>query len=603
MNNPCRQFIYVLFLSLGVSLWHPATAQQQLPPPSLTEVQMAYTKGEIGVDEAVLKQFELLYEPADPKQIHKCATPAFMFYRQHEGELSPSTKEKVRALKGALAEARTGRQDEQSYTSPGGKFEIFYSTSGSDSVSVVDKNENGVPDYVEWLAEAADSSYRHEVLRIGFKDPIPEGAKYKFYIENTGGSYGYTETVSRSAGEPETVIYIENDFEGFPPNTHPEGDQKGALFATVAHEFKHAIQFSQNRWRSPSGAFNWSEMDATLMEEVVYDDVNDYYHYIKNGLDSPDPYFESIFYRPHRGTPGAYWHVSWMIFYSEYFGNKIWSDAWQMIEEQNSLSLDEALVELLPEYGDTFEDSFIRNHLWHFASGSRAGDSNYGFEEKRDYPYANMEDEFSSVPLDTIAINDIEPLAARYFEITPSSFDEGSIDVAVDFDSSQVGIGLLFYLKDGGMEEVISTGKQKSQVYVPSSFYWEDVEKVGVVVGNFSNSVRSKELNMRVGKSGNSIPIRDPKFANLPEEIKVYQNYPNPFNPSTNIDFELPRTAQVKLEVYDVMGRRVKTLANGTFRLGTYSIPFDGAELSSGTYLYRLQIDGMSITKKMMLVK
>lgn len=603
MNNPVRQFIYALFLCLGVSLWNSAVAQQKLPSSTLTDVQMAYTSGDIGVDEAVIKQFEMLYEPSDTEQFHKCATPAFMFYRQHEGELSASTKEKVLALRNSSVQAKKTIENHQIYISPSGKFEIFYSTSGSDSVSVTDEDGNGVPDYVEWVAEAADSSYRHEVLRIGFKDPIPEGAKYTLYVENTGGSYGYTETVAQSAGEPETEIYVENDFEGFPPNTHPEGDQKGALFATIAHEFKHAIQYAQNRWRSPSGAFNWAEMDATLMEEVVYDDVNDYYNYIKNGLDSTSPYFDSIFYRPHQGTPGAYWHVSWMVFYTEYFGNKIWRDAWQMIEGQNSLALDEALVELLPEYGDTFENSFIRNHLWHFASGSRAGEDDYGFEEKRDYPYANMEKEFSSVPLDTIAIKDIEPLAARYFEITPSSFDEGSIDVAVDFDSSQVGIGLLFYLKEGGMEEVISTGKRKSQVYVPSSFYWEEVERIGIVVGNFSNNVSSKKLNMRVGKSGNSIPIRDPKFADLPKEIKVYQNYPNPFNPTTNIDFELPRTAQVKLDVYDIMGRQIQTLANGTFRLGTYSIPFDGRELSSGTYLYRLQIDGRSITKKMLLVK
>ncbi len=106
-----------------------------------------------------------------------------------------------------------------------------------------------------------------------------------------------------------------------------------------------------------------------------------------------------------------------------------------------------------------------------------------------------------------------------------------------------------------------------------------------------------------LGKTGNAIPIRDPDYANLPKQVKIYQNYPNPFNPETNIDFELPRPAFVELEVFDITGRKVQTLTSEFYRLGSYSIPFDAAGLSSGIYIYRLRIDDVVLTRKMTLVK
>ncbi len=589
----------VFLLSIGLPT--AVLGQKDFRGAQLLDIQNAYAQGEIDAEAAVLEQFRLLYEPAERHQIHKCAAPAFMFLHRHQDELSPQTLEKIRAYKAEQQKAKNSVQA-LSYISPMGKFEILYDTTGTDSVSVIDDDGNGVPDYIDWVAESADSSYRHEVQTIGFKDPIPADTTYRIYVEHiTFGAYGYTE--SRSGSGPLTEIFVENDFNGFPPNTHPEGDQKGALFVTLAHEFKHAIQYAQNRWRSPSGAFDWAEMDATLMEEVVYDNVNDYYNYIKNGLNSTTPYSESIFYAPQRGTPGAYWHVSWMIFYSEFYGNELWRDVWQLVEGDNFLSLDEGLLERLADSTDNFPTSFVRNHMWHFASGSRAGSDDYGFGEKALYPNANMQGTFNGVPSEDIELNDLNTLAARYYEVTPAASDEGFIEAAVDFDSSQVGLGLLLYMKNGETREMIAIGENKSQVYIPTETLWGEINKLGIVVANHSNSVTTRELNLLLGKTGNAIPIRDPEYADLPKQVKIYQNYPNPFNPTTNIDFELPRPAFVELEVFDITGRKVQTLASGPYRIGAYSIPFDAAGLSSGVYIYRLRIDEMTFTKKMTLVK
>ncbi|HTR82276.1 MAG TPA: T9SS type A sorting domain-containing protein [Bacteroidota bacterium] len=89
----------------------------------------------------------------------------------------------------------------------------------------------------------------------------------------------------------------------------------------------------------------------------------------------------------------------------------------------------------------------------------------------------------------------------------------------------------------------------------------------------------------------------------LPKEFSLSQNYPNPFNPSTNVVFSVPKEAKVKLEVFDLLGRRVATLVNETKAAGEYTVSFDGANLSSGMYIYRLSSGSVTFTKKMLLMK
>ncbi|MCH8569687.1 MAG: T9SS type A sorting domain-containing protein, partial [Balneolales bacterium] len=89
----------------------------------------------------------------------------------------------------------------------------------------------------------------------------------------------------------------------------------------------------------------------------------------------------------------------------------------------------------------------------------------------------------------------------------------------------------------------------------------------------------------------------------LPGELALKQNYPNPFNPTTNINFELPETGQVRLSVYNMLGQQVATLVNSSMQAGRHTAVFDGSRLSSGMYIYRLEVNGTALTRKMMLVK
>lgn len=89
----------------------------------------------------------------------------------------------------------------------------------------------------------------------------------------------------------------------------------------------------------------------------------------------------------------------------------------------------------------------------------------------------------------------------------------------------------------------------------------------------------------------------------IPNYYSLGQNYPNPFNPSTVIKFTLPKTENVKLVVFDILGKEVKTLVNEERTPGVYEINFDASSLSSGVYFYRLVAGSYTAAKKMLIIK
>lgn len=89
----------------------------------------------------------------------------------------------------------------------------------------------------------------------------------------------------------------------------------------------------------------------------------------------------------------------------------------------------------------------------------------------------------------------------------------------------------------------------------------------------------------------------------VPNKFMLMQNYPNPFNPSTTIEYSLPTRSFVRLEIFNPLGQLVKTLVNEEKNAGTYQVVFDGKNLASGVYFYRLVASGFISTRKMALTK
>jgi hypothetical protein len=95
----------------------------------------------------------------------------------------------------------------------------------------------------------------------------------------------------------------------------------------------------------------------------------------------------------------------------------------------------------------------------------------------------------------------------------------------------------------------------------------------------------------------------EPISATMPDNFGLSQNYPNPFNPSTKINFSLPKSGNVEIKVYDVMGKEVAVLVNEFKSAGTYAVDFDAGNFSSGIYFYSIKSGDFTAIKKMVLVK
>ncbi|MDX1639340.1 MAG: T9SS type A sorting domain-containing protein [Balneolaceae bacterium] len=575
--------------------------QQEAAPqhPLFESIGEAYRQDRIDRNQLVLFQ---LYASIAPERLPgafrgesgdpvKCGVPVIRSYYQDRHSMSPS------AVRDAEQLLSRNTQAQQTYLTPGGKFKIHYDLTGPDAVPAGDTDPaNGVPDYVDWTAAAVDSSWRHEVQRLGFTDPVTGGADpYPIFIENIN-SYGYTDYGRNRGLSADTYIVIHNNFEDFPQNTDPEGDKKGSVKVTVAHELKHAIQYANSEWYgwpgnpdSPHGTA-WSEMDATLMEEIVYDNVNDYYNYIRDGTGN-------IFLSADHDIPVAYDAVTWFIYFWERYGDDFWPAVWNRIGtrysqqkniSQEYLTMTEAITQTLEEeHGATFAEALVESHLWHYASGSRAP-ADYGFDERAEYPDAAINVNLAardSIPDD----RSLAPLSADYVEVVKGEPLLGYVRVISEFQNSDVNVGVIGYFSDGSVRTLLRPGNSSGLWDIRTTWPWEEITSLGIVAANSNGGLFT---NYRVKAT-----------LLVPETITLQQNYPNPFNPTTTITFTLSEATDVILDVYNAIGRKVATLRDGKMDAGFYELIFSGRNLSSGVYFYRLVTDQRVIVKKMTLIK
>lgn len=142
---------------------------------------------------------------------------------------------------------------------------------------------------------------------------------------------------------------------------------------------------------------------------------------------------------------------------------------------------------------------------------------------------------------------------------------------------------------------------------VPLNLKWTDEKnKLKTEIASFNG----KESKLITDSQSHSMEIENTskekiqKTAIQPESYSLSQNYPNPFNPTTNIQFEIPENlSEVKLIVYDITGKAVATLINEKLNAGRYDVTFNGSNLASGMYFYKLTAGSFSSVKKLVLIK
>jgi lysophospholipase L1-like esterase len=145
-----------------------------------------------------------------------------------------------------------------------------------------------------------------------------------------------------------------------------------------------------------------------------------------------------------------------------------------------------------------------------------------------------------------------------------------------------------------------------------------DFRKIGFVQGN-GNSNSPKEYSFtdknlfgsnkfvyrlkQIDVDGTFAYSDEAEITLMPDKFELSQNYPNPFNPSTGIEFSLPYSSNVKIDIFDILGQHIQTLVNEELEEGYHKVIFDASGLPSGTYIYRMITDNFSQAKKMILIK
>ncbi|MDI6766067.1 MAG: S8 family serine peptidase [Bacteroidota bacterium] len=144
-----------------------------------------------------------------------------------------------------------------------------------------------------------------------------------------------------------------------------------------------------------------------------------------------------------------------------------------------------------------------------------------------------------------------------------------------------------------------------SSAKYPLTFKWDknDLFTSASFIVNGEEIMMNEQGEIKIEREQVDIKLRLYKMPidALPMEFALYQNYPNPFNPSTRIHFEVPKEIHVTLKVYDMLGQEMATLVNEVKKVGRYEVEFDGNNLASGIYYYRL-ISGSFIDVKKMIV-
>ena len=178
--------------------------------------------------------------------------------------------------------------------------------------------------------------------------------------------------------------------------------------------------------------------------------------------------------------------------------------------------------------------------------------------------------------------------------ITSKSFNDNSRLVSTISDNDKI-IQLSRIKKSLGLENIdINQLNNSKQIDIINKLLAFKLYEISIL-SSIHNTRPLDRFHLATKKSNT--------INNLPRSFMLYQNYPNPFNPISTIRYDIPKQSFVRITIFDILGRELKTLLNEQKEPGYYEINFDGSNYSSGVYFYRINAGSFTSIKNMVLIK
>ena len=336
-----------------------------------------------------------------------CGTPVVMSIASNWNRLSKPAQEAF-----AVLFERPSRQ--RTIISSGRHFKIHYNVVGTGAVAQTDSIDvNGVPDYVDEVARTFEAIWDRQIGTLGYSEPVDDGdGFFDVYISDMASKSYYGLTWPTDFGDPTSAAYMEVDND-YAESIYQTGGLDG-LHVTAAHEFHHAIQFAYYA----SDLMWWHEATATLMEEVMYPDVNDYLQYVDSVLNFPAASLDR--------WVGADEHPYGVAIFAQYlstaYGPNSVRSTWDTLRDRNTgVYMIEDIDAGLPQGG--FAEVLPGYAVWNYFTGTRWR-SGY-------YPEGNL---YGAAATETVAIiqngtstgsGKIDHLATEYIEVPTSTLSGG----------------------------------------------------------------------------------------------------------------------------------------------------------------------------------
>jgi len=558
----------------------------------------AYEKGNLEYAEMMLQKAYALYAPEKVRadlvgqKLDKCGTPIDDEIRQALPDLPEAVAEEIRGLR--------ARPSCQNYIDTQ-HFRIHYDTSGTHTILSTA--------YRDAIASHAESVWTEEITNMGFRQPPPDGSDpdggggndlYDIYVQELGaGLYGYCQGsyYYSGGGYPSNAatsfVVIDNNY---PYGQFGYHDPIDPMKITVAHEFGHGIQAAHDI-NEPTW---YKEATSVWLEDMLYDDVNDYRGYLSFFLSKM---YQSLNYNP---SGGLRWYGAcvWNFYLSENFGEQIVVDNWYQMESSGSTF--DMLDVVLNTYGSSMEEAYFDFAVWCWFTGSR-NDGNH-FEEGGSWYTASVMRGHTSYPtVIGVPVPGWQPDNYGCNYVMFNSPSGGNDGLLVEYDGpSLLSTGNAAFLNTvtpGGVRaeygEIELNPWGIGELTVEG---WDSLQSVGLVIANTDDSADDMDYTYTASQVQTGIDEGTSAFG-----LKAAS--PNPFAETTSIAYSVPTDGGfVDIVVYDVNGREVRKLVHERMTGGPGQAVWDGLDnsgerVASGVYFTKLDIDGLTASGKLIVLK